>query len=297
VGTKVERDEAFITVFAALGHLTHLIQDAAAAAHTRNDPHIPVLNGDRFHAWADADAGIAAIRSLTVSAEHRPAMSLFALPANPLAPIAIARLIDATDDGRAGLDCTEPDGGVCGNGAGIAEYSNARFLSDDRLFDAYAHPAMAATQLESVTLPNGKVRRYYRFAAGHGENDYYLGVRSVLAGWLPSGIIHEVVLDDRVLADYGRKLFPKAVGYSAALLDYFFRGTGGPDGAPILRMAAVDLGTGHGTLRVTNESAEDMQGGTLHVFYDHRTTGVRMSAGSTARPSSRSSSTRAASGG
>jgi hypothetical protein len=171
---------------------------------------------------------------------------------------------------------------VCGNGAGIAEYSNARFLSDDRLFDAYAHPAMADTQLESVTLPNGKVRRYYRFAAGHGENDYYLGVRSVLAGWLPSGIIHEVVLDDRVLADYGRKLFPKAVGYSAALLDYFFRGTGGADGAPVLRVAAVDLGTGHGTLRVTNESAEDMQGGTLHVFYDHRTTGVRTWAGSTA---------------
>ena len=31
-------------------------------------------------------------------------------------------------------------------------------------------------------------------------------------------------LDDKVHADYGRKLFPRAIGYSAGLIDYFFRG-------------------------------------------------------------------------
>ena len=31
-------------------------------------------------------------------------------------------------------------------------------------------------------------------------------------------------LDDRVHTDYGKKLFPRAIGYSAGLIDYFFRG-------------------------------------------------------------------------
>jgi hypothetical protein len=82
------------------------------------------------------------------------------------------------------------------------------------------------------------------------------------------------------LLDASDVLLPRAAAYSTSLIDYFFR-TLAQNGTPVLRLAAVGLGTGSGTLTVTNTSSEDMVGGTLHVFYDDRTTGSRRSAGST----------------
>lgn len=77
-----------------------------------------------------------------------------------------------------------------------------------------------------------------------------------------------------------KRLLPRAVGYSAGLIDYFFRTIINADGSPVLRLTSTDLGTGTGTLRVANTSAEDMVGGTLELFYDNRTSGLRESAGS-----------------
>jgi hypothetical protein len=79
-----------------------------------------------------------------------------------------------------------------------------------------------------------------------------------------------------------KRLLPRAVGYSAGLINYFFRTIVNANGSPVLRLTATDIGTGTGTLRVVNTSAEDMVGGTLEVFYDHRITQVREHAGSVA---------------
>jgi hypothetical protein len=68
-------------------------------------------------------------------------------------------------------------------------------------------------------------RKYYRFSAGseEGETDYYVAAQLPLdRAKTTSDTI--TVLDRRVLADYGRKLLPRAIGYSVATIDHFFRG-------------------------------------------------------------------------
>jgi len=72
-----------------------------------------------------------------------------------------------------------------------------------------------------------------------------------------------------------RRLLPKAVAYSAALLNYFFRGTILSDGTPALRFSLGSFGFGNNVLgggpasmTLRNASNEDLHGGKLQVFYD-----------------------------
>jgi len=48
--SKAERDSAFARTFQILGQQMHLVEDLAAPAHTRNDPHCPSPDG--FEDWA-----------------------------------------------------------------------------------------------------------------------------------------------------------------------------------------------------------------------------------------------------
>lgn len=60
--TTAEREQAWAETFQTLGHLIHLVQDAATPSHTRNDLHLSGKffgkhfgDTDRFHVWADED--------------------------------------------------------------------------------------------------------------------------------------------------------------------------------------------------------------------------------------------------
>ena len=48
----------YASVFRTLGHLIHLVQDAAVPAHTRNDPHLALLDSDRFEKWSNSESGL-----------------------------------------------------------------------------------------------------------------------------------------------------------------------------------------------------------------------------------------------
>ncbi|RMG00995.1 MAG: hypothetical protein D6726_10390, partial [Nitrospirae bacterium] len=67
-----------------------------------------------------------------------------------------------------------------------------------------------------------------------------------------------IVLDDKVYSDYASLLIPRAVGYSAGLLNYFFRGE--IDFVP-------DEDTGSGYV-IENNSDEEMDG-VFELFYDN----------------------------
>jgi len=75
-------------------------------------------------------------------------------------------------------------------------------------------------------------------------------------------------LDERVHEDYARQLIPRAVGYSAELLDYFFRGRLAVDLVPDPVDPSVVRVVG------TNESPEPLHEGTLTLHAD-RMTGER----------------------
>ncbi len=268
--TRAERDSGWADTFLTLGHLVHLVQDAAAPAHTRNDPHL-YWDSDGFHHWAQFDE---ALQGVHTAVPALPDSGLLTLAPHSTAPLPIARLIDATDEAR-----PTPELGLT---TGVAEYSNAWFFSDDRLFSAYPHPAEASLEScpGSCTSPE-TCHKYLCFKAGAGDTDYKVAHVSALADYAsPGSPPLSPPLDNEVFRDYGKKLFPRAIGYSAALIDYFFRTSVNADGSPVLRLTATALGSGSGTLTVRNSSTENMSGGKLEIFYDDRTSGERVSAGS-----------------
>lgn len=219
----VERKRLFAETFRTLGHLIHHVQDAAVPSHTRNDEHIggflgngygvPIGNPDRFHHWAQIRGGA------SIAGNQGFNTSVLSVPPNPFAPIPIARIIDATDDDRGTPSA--------GNDIGIAEYSSGNFFSDDTIFRNYAHPTPSSMDLVPGTSSNGLDQLYYFVKTrGPGDTGYRAAVASRVAAFTSVATSsQQLELDDNVMADYGARLFPRAIGYSAGLIDYFFRGT------------------------------------------------------------------------
>jgi hypothetical protein len=229
------RQSWYAELFQNLGHLIHLVQDAAVPSHTRDDSHLvipdnfPVFGGlkldpDPFHYWADSPLGLNKINQ-SASVRFDPSILNQGSP-NSLAPVPIARIIDKTDGD---LGILSPNVNI-----GLAEYSNANFISKGTSRStAYQYPSYSQLQFgDVVTLPNGKKVRYAKFRPGFGEQDYFIGVSSRMVQFVNATVPPDSIdfgLDDKVHEDYGRKLFPRAIGYSAGLIDYFFRNlmTGG----------------------------------------------------------------------
>ena len=218
--SKAERDTAFAQTFQILGQQMHLIADLAAPAHTRNDPH---CLADGFEAWASKNSLL--IQGLLGRPVVGPDPAIFSLgvPINDsVATVPIARLWDTDQYVRTNPDMTlSPT-------IGLAEYSNANFFSDDTIFSTDQFPFPAPTSVElgppEPEPKTGELRRYFK-KVRHGEAIDHLAVPSALYESLPEALKDQKKgLDDKVFQDYGEKLLPRAVGYSAALLNYFFRG-------------------------------------------------------------------------
>lgn len=209
--TQGKRDEHLALTFRALGHLIHLVQDAAVPAHTRNDPH-PIHEG--FEDFVET-TGIGQPDS------RRFDPSILGLPPNSLAPIPIARIIDTTDPEQ---PAALPSAGT---NIGLAEYSNANFLSGDTIFKDFAFPRVESlgTPVDGNEPGTSRPRRYFTKVA-----DGQTGFRLVAEGTFTERLISRLagdrgfILDRGVYTNYASLLLPRAIGYSAGLLDYFFRG-------------------------------------------------------------------------
>lgn len=121
--TSTERETNFAKTFKGLGHIVHLIQDAAQPAHVRNDPH-PLDDWGivpQFENWAkDSDN-----KSVVLSFMSNPIFPTVSLntPISGYTPI--TQLWDINK-----YDGTNPTDAV-GNTIGISEYANANFFSED----------------------------------------------------------------------------------------------------------------------------------------------------------------------
>jgi hypothetical protein len=125
---------------------------------------------------------------------------------------------------------------------GLAEYTNANFASRDTIFtennlsdltpfnDKHYFPfprrsdTIVVAESQNQTWNGFQVFRKYFEKIG-GEHVKHFAVASRLYTYLqddPSPVLQG--FDDKCHADYAEKLIPRAVGYSASLLDYFFRG-------------------------------------------------------------------------
>lgn len=269
LSSKVDRDAAFARTFQILGQQMHLIADLAAPAHTRNDPHCP--SSDGFEAWAARSDNQSFIQALLAAPPVRPDPSIFFLGVpirDSIAWVPIARLWD-TDQ----YDKTNP-GITLHPTIGLAEYSNANFFSDNTVFSSeLPFPTSTSVELGSPEPEPraGELRRYFK-KVRDGEPIDHLAVPSALYEFLPEALRDQKKgLDENVFQDYAAKLLPRAVGYSAALLDYFFRGQFTVERvAPDLNKGNV----GYVYVRVRNLGDERMAG-RITFYYDDPKDGLR----------------------
>jgi hypothetical protein len=211
---KQTREENMAKAFKAVGQVMHLVSDMAVPAHTRDDAH-PF--NEPYEKWTAAHVNL--LDSYDYNAfKVLPDIFNYAIQ-NQSAPVPISALWDLNRyDGS--LSTVYTTGYV-----GLAEITNANFLSEGTIFRNYPHPAKVNTNAASVEVQarDGLVDRVWYI---NGYNSNKLAAFTYLSPDLENfGMpIGRYYLDDNVHEEYAKRLIPLAVGYSAALLDYFFRG-------------------------------------------------------------------------
>ena len=234
--TRNNRDTALAKVFRGLGHQMHLVQDAASPPHTREDIHMLGYHYEKFVVDIQQREPDFLLQHLQFPIGPDP--SWRSLQPNTTAPLVVARLID-TDLYASTDEYTGVNPAITGTAlTGLAEYTNANFLSEDTLwtssFSYFTYPkrSSAAEVEREVRLPSGELvrRRYYQKVAD-GDTGHLLATVGFLRNYFvtyhldPTRAHHTAALDEMVYREYARQLVPRAVGYSTALVDHFFGGS------------------------------------------------------------------------
>ncbi len=232
--TKSERDKYWGMTFEALGHVMHLIQDMASPAHVRNDDHLS-LSG-----FGDVDGLHDYMARRGVFGNIGPDPSILQ-QAGAVRPEPFSNLFDQN-----AYDGENPNA-TLGPQAGLAEYANANFFSDDTIpgqdifFPNYTYPAI------EELVPVGPVSAYLTLPRlGHAASPSaraakFTGNQAVAKFLLTNtnlDLLGQLQLDDAVYDAQSRHLIPRAVGYSAAVLEYFFRGE-----LPVIEHDFIFVGT------------------------------------------------------
>jgi hypothetical protein len=161
---------------------------------------------------------------------------------------------------------------------GLAEYTNANFFSEDRIFTEndldtqarfpFPRRSSVVERDFDVTVGGATVKRRYLMKGADGATGYRLATvgflreyhRRFSLDW--TRFKEGPALDEAVYRDYAERLVPRAVSYSTALIDYFFRG----------RMFAFGDDSSMGIQNLSDEAMD----GTFTLYYDD--------AGDTRRP-------------
>jgi Tol biopolymer transport system component len=252
-----EREDNFAKLFRSLGQVTHLIQDMAVPAHVRNDNHgvTSVLSGfsSRFDFYESIVERTVDPLSFNVSP--------FAFGTD----FPLGNFWDT--ETYVDIPTLQP------SFVGLSEFTSYNFLSEDTIFTEdfaktdkhyFPHPRKEFTDavLKEELAEDGTTDQVY-YVLGYGTvrlaaYSYFhrpLADQGLL-GYVRSGWDYD--LDESVVRNNANILVPKAISYSAGLLNYFFRGQ--------LEVTIV-----HGGLKVKNVSSEAMGPGFIVIYYDDTT--------------------------
>jgi hypothetical protein len=246
--TEAERTTYWATTFRALGDVVHLIQDTAQPQHTRNEAHPGSVYEKYIENLAQArpQAPIYRLGSPTLL----PSLDLTALPPYP-AP-SISKYLD--------VFTTDPFAMSPSTGRGLADYSNRGFFTARNNFGApnnYVRPdPVNASLYTREQIPGGVLApalalSFLRGSVFDAQTNSSNEIRMTAEGLFVAYTMTREVFDDQA-----RLLLPRAIGYSSAMLDYFFRG----------RLDYVFSG-GTSTIQVKNLSTEAMNGH-FGLYYD-----------------------------
>ncbi|MCJ7482070.1 MAG: hypothetical protein MUO31_03800, partial [Thermodesulfovibrionales bacterium] len=211
----------FGLMFKGLGHQIHLVQDMSNPEHTRNDNH-PFVT---IEAWAEEH--YYNIIDGFCKNPLFPDVDLETLVNDPsiertLSPI--ARLNDA--------DVYIPENTFpsAAMQQGLSEYSNANFFSNDTIFSSdFPYPSIANADISKIFT---KINTEYKLdekgvylpKTNDGDPITHFLRLPYLKKYTTTNLLHLSYLDELCYKDYTSMLVPRAVGYSAALINYFFRG-------------------------------------------------------------------------
>ncbi len=227
-------EDNWAKTFKTLGYVMHLVSDMAVPAHVRNDPHPEVMLGwmgyTHFELYTEDKYNDDDIMKYDSALKPDPALFSSA-QLNPLAPSPVSALFDIDVYDGTNPATTRDDAYP----VGLAEYTNANFLSEGTIFKNYNYPAKSETNWDdysSITpleiLSEDGSPETVKYLFRNGDESDKLAALSYFYEYLPHYYYPEAtratILDDEVYKSYAGKLVPKAVGYSSALLDYFFRG-------------------------------------------------------------------------
>jgi len=225
-----ERDHCFALLFRSLGQLMHLIQDAGQPEHTRNDAH-PLSGMGYTKYWQGFEYYASKQNFNNPSWTSVVPWQLIVKSDNPVLDFFDANRLY---EGYSTIDST-----------GLAEFSNYQFFTKDSIADNikqgsipdyderhryFTHPRI---NKNLITIEQGHIYNTYYYWSGEvtdptgimGPKFFRLAKR----GWYhhtlsQNGWGDYTTEDTKIWDDYLNILVPKSIGYSAALLDYFFRG-------------------------------------------------------------------------
>jgi len=249
-GTEDIKKAYFANCFQALGQVMHLIQDMAVPAHVRDDfrshldfQGITPANPFKPKKWFRD--------KIEYYVERHIKKLLVGSVGGELTEPSLTKFWDTND--YIGQDPDDLNNLMIG----LAEYTNMNFASKNTIFaedflsdsdtsnDVYYHPypRKASTDVQDYInrnkLPETVIgednipdTRFHITKTGDGEEIDYFAAPT----YLTRDIQNEPDYDDRVFnrsfkiddkcaKNYAELLLPRAVGYSAGLLDYFFRGS------------------------------------------------------------------------
>ena len=263
-----ERERRLADTFYALGHVIHLIQDLASPAHTRNAPHGGLIQGIY-------DAGPPSVVEKYLDLDGVRQNLKFT--GYPIPKVGFTKPRDFwVETDASGPPRNGPDA------RGLSQIINRNFVSEGTNFTAfvdgnhapdYPDPILNTADCfeDSVTTTDAE----FRIISGlvtfcrNGFRDPNTGIletnpRMTTFSFfsqdlqeLGSFVAQMSSLNALNAVSIGELTIPRAVGYSAGLLGYFFRGR------LDLAIDAAQL-----ELRVTNRSSETIGPGTLSVYCD-----------------------------
>jgi hypothetical protein len=249
--SEAQRRKYFGLMFQSLGHVMHHLQDMAQPQHVRNDPHcdrdtcwvVAKLTGapllyapslyERYTNLDKADDPINQIR------RNLPYEGVGSTPVYPGAGATAGAFRTPRQFWR-----TTPQGSDTSTGKGIAEYTNRNFFSAGTIYRYDSPRVREITQPDEVadirqllpgTTLSGTIS-FYRsvvtdsLAGGEPIENPRAAAHSIFSPELRQQIssteVHRMYLGlNRFTFDAAHRfLIPRAVAYSAGLINYFFRG-------------------------------------------------------------------------
>jgi len=251
--SKTDEEANLARTLMGLGYQMHLLHDMSQPNHVRNDTHMfdgsgttRLTNG--FETWVKIiDQNVNLILSSEDAKLIINSVSVDLTPAYDGGLVPVARLFDTRDTPfallRPSLSFSQ----------GLAEYTNTNYFSEDTMFASqrfdvtdkhfFAYPGKAETDIQKFIDNNLPAipffdtnKTYLNFRISKPANQTTGEPLDCLAKPGPNTAKYfkllgegkffydSFVQDNECFSEQARKLLPRAVGYSKAMLEYFYRG-------------------------------------------------------------------------